>query len=239
MVKDGSGNCVTPPPSVRVPVVDLEVVKTDSPDPVSVGQQITYTIRVTNRSQEAANNVVVTDPLPSTVTLVSVSTTHGSCTTTQPLRCELGRIAGGAAVTITVVVRANAAGVVVNTASGAGSEADPNAANNASTATTRVVAPLQPPAARCDRLTVSPRSLRVGHATTVTIRATAHGRPIRVVVLIRGAGISTSYRTNGAGVLRLKLRPQKAGIVRFFVRGSGCSRRLGAVAPFQPPQLTG
>lgn len=238
MLKASSGTCVTPAPSVRVPVVDVEVVKTDSPDPASVGQRITYTIRVTNRGPEAATSVVVTDPLPASVALVSVSTTQGSCSTAPLLRCELGRIGVGASVTISAVVRANAAGVVVNTASAAGAEPDPNPTNNVSTATTRVMAPFQPPAVRCDSLTVSPRSLRVGHTAAVRIRATVQGKPVRVLVLIRGAGISTSYMTSRRGTVTVKIRPRRAGIIRFFVHGSACARRLGAVAPFQPP-LTG
>jgi hypothetical protein len=126
----------------------------------------------------------------------------------------------------------------VNAASVAGSEADPNPANNTSTATTRIVAPFRPPAVRCDGLTVSPRSLPVGRTATVTIRATVRGRPLRVLVLVRGAGVATSSTTNRAGTMTIRLRPTKAGIVRFFVRGTGCERRLGAVAVFQPP-LTG
>jgi uncharacterized repeat protein (TIGR01451 family) len=237
MVKDAPGNCVTVP---GAPVVDLEIVKTDSPDPVSVGRRITYAIRVTNRGPAAATNVVVTDPLPGLVGFVSAGSSQGSCTTSQPIRCVLGRIENGGSATITIVVRASGIGLTVNAASVADPEADPNTANNTSVATTRIVAPFQPPNARCDGLTVSPRALRVGRTATVTIRATVRGRPVRVLVLVlvRGAGVVTSWTTSRAGTRTIRVRPMKAGIVRFFVRGTGCERRLGAVAVFQPP-LTG
>jgi uncharacterized repeat protein (TIGR01451 family) len=52
---------------------DLEISKADSPDPVTVGDNLTYTITVTNNGPDAAANVVVTDTLPSGVTFVSAS----------------------------------------------------------------------------------------------------------------------------------------------------------------------
>jgi uncharacterized repeat protein (TIGR01451 family) len=53
---------------------DVSIAKTDSPDPVTRGQQITYTIVVTNTSATTtANGVVVTDTLDANTTFVSAS----------------------------------------------------------------------------------------------------------------------------------------------------------------------
>src|SRR5262249_35220591 len=58
---------------------DLLITKTDSPDPVNLGAPLTYTITVSNLGPNAATNVVVTDPLPASVTFSSVTTDKGSC----------------------------------------------------------------------------------------------------------------------------------------------------------------
>lgn len=50
---------------------DLEISKTDDPDPVESGGTLTYTIRVGNIGDAAAIDVVVTDTLPSGVSYVS------------------------------------------------------------------------------------------------------------------------------------------------------------------------
>ena len=53
---------------------DLSVTKTDSPDPVVAGQNLTYTITATNNSTDTyANSVVITDTLDSNVTFVGAS----------------------------------------------------------------------------------------------------------------------------------------------------------------------
>jgi uncharacterized repeat protein (TIGR01451 family) len=69
---------------------DLEISKADSPDPVTVGDNLTYTITVTNNGPDAAANVVVTDTLPSGVTFVSAS--PGCVHAAGVVTCNLGTI---------------------------------------------------------------------------------------------------------------------------------------------------
>ena len=47
--------------------VDLVISKSDSPDPVTAGEQLNYTVRVRNDGSEQATNVVVSDELPTGV----------------------------------------------------------------------------------------------------------------------------------------------------------------------------
>jgi uncharacterized repeat protein (TIGR01451 family) len=55
-------------------LVDLSVNKTDSPDPVTVGQDLVYTVTVINNSGlDEGDSVDLTDTLPPTVTFVSVT----------------------------------------------------------------------------------------------------------------------------------------------------------------------
>jgi uncharacterized repeat protein (TIGR01451 family) len=72
-------------PAVKVLVdvpTGLSINKTDSPDPVKPGQELTYTISVTNGGPSAATNVAMDDPLPAGTTFNSLSPPSGwSCTT--------------------------------------------------------------------------------------------------------------------------------------------------------------
>jgi len=58
---------------------DLSLTKSDSPDPVTVGAVLTYTILVSNAGPDPATNVVVTDDLPKQVDFVSATASSGSC----------------------------------------------------------------------------------------------------------------------------------------------------------------
>jgi uncharacterized repeat protein (TIGR01451 family)/CSLREA domain-containing protein len=115
---------------------DLEISKADSPDPVTVGDNLTYTITVTNRGPDAAANVVVTDTLPSGVTFVSAS--PGCVHSAGVVTCNLGTIPAGDSVTITIVVTPTAPGNIVNNVSVDSDTDDPDPANNAATAPTEV-----------------------------------------------------------------------------------------------------
>src|SRR6185503_2479063 len=86
---------------------DLSVTKTDSPDPVVQGTQLTYTINVTNNGPATANGIVVTDVLDSNTSYVSSSI---PCSGTTTLTCSVGNLTVGASTsfTITVLVSASA-----------------------------------------------------------------------------------------------------------------------------------
>jgi len=124
------------------PAADLSVTKTDSPDPVHIGQNLTYTVKVTNNGPDAATGVTVTDQLPKNAGYGSVSTTQGTCSLKPDkamVSCALGTIASGGAATITINVKQTKKGQITNTFSVASaSPPDPNTANNTATATTTV-----------------------------------------------------------------------------------------------------
>jgi len=124
-------------------VADLEVVKTDSPDPVHVGKNLTYTIKVTNKGPLAAFGITFTDNLPKNAGFGSVSTSQGTCTFKPQKRlvtCNLGNLAAGATATVTIVVKPTQKGTITNTAQAtATSPPDPNTSNNKDTEPTTVV----------------------------------------------------------------------------------------------------
>ncbi len=124
---------------------DVGIVKTDSPDPVGVGQLITYRLTVTNNGPARATNVTINDPLPATVDLVSANPSIGSCsnnlpTTPTTINCTLGSLAVGNSQFVDVIVQANATGTVTNTATVTRTEVDSVPSNDSSTATTTVLA---------------------------------------------------------------------------------------------------
>jgi uncharacterized repeat protein (TIGR01451 family) len=126
---------------------DLSITKTDSPDPVAQGDNVTYTITVTNNGPLAATNVVVTDnlPAPQDSDFISATTTAGTCDRTgNTLTCNLGTRAANTSAIVTLVVKAKKSGTLSNTAVVASPE-DNTPANNSATATTTVNKPGQGP----------------------------------------------------------------------------------------------
>lgn len=87
--------------------LDLQIVKTASPNPVVFGKNLTYTLTVTNNGPRDATNVMVTDTLPSSVTHVSTTPSQGSCSGTTVISCNLGTMADGDTETVTIVVTVN------------------------------------------------------------------------------------------------------------------------------------
>lgn len=125
---------------------DLSITKTDSPDPVVAGTDLTYTVTVTNGGPSTADDVVVTDPLPSGTTYVSGVDGNGAtvCALVQQNQvvCELGTLQPGATKTVYITVHVASAvpsGTVLdNTATVSSSTTDPSTANNSATTSTTV-----------------------------------------------------------------------------------------------------
>jgi uncharacterized repeat protein (TIGR01451 family) len=129
----------SPTPS-EAPFVDIAVTKADSPDPVQIGQNLTYTVTVFNRSPNLAPNVTLTDPLPSSVNFVSVTPSQGSCGGTNTVNCSLGGLSAFSQATVTLVVTPTIAGLLNNTATAPYSSLlDPNQDDNSATASTTVL----------------------------------------------------------------------------------------------------
>jgi uncharacterized repeat protein (TIGR01451 family) len=119
---------------------DVGIVKTDSPDPVGVGQFITYRLTVTNNGPAVATNVTTNDPLPATVNFISANPSIGSCSGTTTIVCGLGTLAVGNSQFVDVIVQATVAGTVTNTATVTRTEVDSVPSNDSSTANTTVLA---------------------------------------------------------------------------------------------------
>ncbi|MCW2598924.1 MAG: hypothetical protein JWM02_753 [Frankiales bacterium] len=167
-------NTATVTTTVNAQTADLRIVKTASPDPVLVGQALTYTIAVSSGGPGTATGVVVTDPLPANVTYVSATPSQGSCALASAVvTCSLGSLANGASASIQIVVRPTAAAVgrLSNTATVKATESDPNTANNTSTVTVTV----KPAADLSITKTASPNPVLVGQTLTYLVTVNSLG----------------------------------------------------------------
>ncbi len=123
--------------SVNTTVVEeanLAITKS-GPGGVTAGQNVTYTVVVTNNGPQASAGVVVTDPTPANLTFVSNS---NGCTSAYP--CNLGTLAPGQSVTITSTYSTlpSFSGNVTNTATVSATTSDPNMSDNSANAITNV-----------------------------------------------------------------------------------------------------
>src|SRR6185369_4297447 len=96
--------------------VDVEITaKTDVPDPVCVGANITYTIGFRNNASSAATNAKVSDTIPANTTFVSATLPAGWSRAdavvaggTGTLMFTNPSVAGSGTASFTVVVKVNA-----------------------------------------------------------------------------------------------------------------------------------
>jgi uncharacterized repeat protein (TIGR01451 family) len=122
---------------------DLRVAKLADRATATIGDLIAYTLSVTNEGPDAAAGVVLTDPLPAGVAYSF--TRDGACTADDgTVTLQVGDLDVDAVASCTVVVVAQAAGTVVNTASVDAATADPDTGNDAASATVTISAPEQP-----------------------------------------------------------------------------------------------
>jgi uncharacterized repeat protein (TIGR01451 family) len=221
-------------------VVDLAITKSGSPATQELGTgNITWTMVVTNNGPSDDTNVTVSDPMPAGNTYVSSSTTQGSCTGGAILNCNIGFMAAGASVTITLVTTPSQEGTQTNTAVVMGSRPESNLANNTATASVDVTGVHQ--AVSCVQITkLTPGQLIVGRKTLVTIHLFRKVGPSvkGVKVRIKGAGINVKTKgANSRGVIKKTLKLKKKGILIFTPLASpSCgAKRIGVRGVFTPP----
>lgn len=190
---------------------DLSISKSDSPDPVQAGQQLTYVLGVTNNGPFDATTVVLTDTLPSQVSFVSYTSTQGSCSAVSgTVTCSLGTIlnASAASVTITANVAPGTSGTISNTASVTSAVSDPVTSNNSATETTLVGA-----------------AADLSVAVTDSPDPVLTGNPLQYTVTVFNSGPSTA-----TGVALTDTLSSKVSYVSSSPSQGSCSQASGVVS---------
>ena len=131
---DTSNNNPSVSPTSVIAQADLSVVKTVNTNEAVIGNNVIFTLAVTNSGPSDATGVSVTDLLPSGYTYVSSSTTSGTYTSGSGI-WAVGAVSNGATKTITITVTVNSTGNYINVASVNGTTTDLSSGNNTSSKT--------------------------------------------------------------------------------------------------------
>jgi uncharacterized repeat protein (TIGR01451 family) len=139
-------------PSIIAQSADLSVFKNSTPNPVTAGASLTYTITVSNEGPDDAANTQLSDPLPPGTTFQSVVIPAGwACGTVPPvgtngtLTCTIATFPPGSAdFTLNVLVDSGVPDgtVLANIATITTTTSDPNTNNNSAEADTTVSSPV-------------------------------------------------------------------------------------------------
>jgi uncharacterized repeat protein (TIGR01451 family) len=141
---DPANNSASAIVTANLPQADLGVSISASPNPVTVGSNLTATIIVTNAGPNSALNVVVSNALPPGVNYVfgSASASQGSVSNlSSVIVANLGTLPNNGSASITFREVPLSAGSVTNTAQVTSLAVDNNSANNTASAVSTVLNP--------------------------------------------------------------------------------------------------
>jgi uncharacterized repeat protein (TIGR01451 family) len=131
---DISNNITTLSTSVMIGSTEAElaVEKTAQPEPVPVNARLTYTLTITNHGPDTAENLVLTDHIPSGTTLININQGDWDCEYSAPyLSCSLDQLAASSTTTIIItMISPENEGTITNTVVVSSSTTDTDTANN-------------------------------------------------------------------------------------------------------------
>jgi uncharacterized repeat protein (TIGR01451 family) len=145
-------------------LADLGLSIVDSPDPVRIGTNLTYSLSVTNRGPDRATNVVVTSILPTSANFVSCTPSIGSYSNDAgTVYCNLGNLNNGSTARVVIVCSPTLTGVITNESS--------ISAVNGSGNRTNAVTTVSPPNRAPEIVLPGPHILPVGATTSFVVYA--------------------------------------------------------------------
>jgi uncharacterized repeat protein (TIGR01451 family) len=125
------------------PMADLSIsISADptTPPGVRAGELLTYRLLIANDGPSPATNMIVADQLPIDLSFLDVTTTQGVCEYEgRVVDCNLGNLANGETIEITIQGIPEQEGILVNSATVSGSQADVDRADNTAEDTTTVL----------------------------------------------------------------------------------------------------
>jgi uncharacterized repeat protein (TIGR01451 family) len=214
------------------PSADLSTTDTAGTSTAKIGEELTYTMQVTNHGPSSATNAELSVALPSNVSLLAATSSQGSCSGTATVLCRLGTIFDEGTATVTIVVKATAGGAAASTATVSSETSDPLAANNSATADITVEGPASASQAVNTAVstptTTATAPVRCTSARSETIHwKTLEGvRLKRVIITVNG----TEYAklAGGARSAKVSLVGRTAGTVVVAIAGRTKAGRLYA-----------
>jgi len=172
---------------------DLGITKTGTPNPVLAGNNITYTIVVTNNGPATSSNVTMTDTLPANTTVVSITPPSTPTGWTCPAAsggtqtCTNSSLGASTTSTFTLVLNVTSGtapktAITNSAAISSSSTTDPNSANNSASTTAYVASPTQADVAIVK--TASPEPVDQGTNLTYTLQVTNNGPAVATGVAV-------------------------------------------------------
>jgi uncharacterized repeat protein (TIGR01451 family) len=179
---------------------DLRVAIAGAPDPVTVAEELTYSLAVTNAGPDPATSVTLTDVLPIGASFVSATSSRGSCAFADGIvTCAIGDLAAStpdSSADIVIVLRPSAPGSLTNTAAVASDALDPDGASNTSSLTVAVQEPPVPTAPATPTPVDTP-------TPTPTLAATTTRTPAPVQTTVCGPIASSTTWTRASSPYQL------------------------------------
>ncbi|MGH9504085.1 MAG: SBBP repeat-containing protein [Terriglobales bacterium] len=196
------------------PTLNLDLIETVSPNPVGVGNNVTFTYKITNNG-DLTTGVIFTDILPTTATFVSASGgSNCPAPVTNTLTCTVGTMNGGQVATVTVVLDPT----LPATPQQPGSVSDGGKVSIFGTS--KVVTPDPPPAVAVVNnfdINVSPvtQTVTAGIPASFTVTVTPTGNIPNSVTLSTSGAPSGGVATfpNGTSFTNLSSGPQSRQLV--------------------------
>lgn len=134
-----ANNSATASTRVNPPSSDLVVGLFDSPDPVLIGEPLTYAVAVTNNGPSIASGVTVTNTLPVSVLVQAATPSQGTADISgNTVIFNFGSLTNSGRATASIVVIPIAEGSITAMAVARANQLDPQIANNTAIATTVV-----------------------------------------------------------------------------------------------------
>ena len=195
------------------PSADISVTKTASPSPVLPGGQLIYTVIVSNAGPADAQNVELTDTVPSLLSNVEFSTDNGAGWNPWPGFIRLGTIEAGASSTVLIrgTVNSAASGILSNTAVAGSTTPDPDPVNNTDT----VLTPVETSADISVTKTAEPSPVEPGQTLTYTITVSNAGPDTAQAVSVTDSMApelsQQEYSTDGGNTWTPWVNPYAAG----------------------------
>lgn len=202
------------------PVCDLSLTVNDSPDPVIVSNNLTYTMAITNHGPSSATGIKITNTIPAGASFISSSRPYSITTNNQVIQ-DIGSLAKDASMTVTLVIAPTNTGGAANIVVVGGNEADPNPDNNTSVVPTTVI-----PASADLAIAVAgaPNPVLVNGVLTYTITVTNNGPATAPAVILTNTlppGVSNVVvnnpfggTTNLSGVITCNLGTINSGLTK-------------------------